>query len=161
MKYFITIFVTAVIVFLGATIYYKGLPSFPQISKNVVSTESGNVSTKEVLEMPVATASATPDSTDSASIIKAIKLALVKKHGPNAENMVVTVSKVEGEYAKGMANEEGGGGLWFAARQNGFWTLVWDGNGQIDCTDISPFPGFPKSMIPECWDKTLDKLVTR
>lgn len=41
MKYGIAIFVTAVLVFLGATIYYKGLPTFPSYNKNAVSTQSG------------------------------------------------------------------------------------------------------------------------
>ncbi len=38
MKYFLAIFVTAVLVFLGATIYYRGFPTFPGYNKGVVST---------------------------------------------------------------------------------------------------------------------------
>ena len=38
MKYIITICVTAVIVFLGATIYFKGLPTFPLDNKVPVAT---------------------------------------------------------------------------------------------------------------------------
>lgn len=151
MKYFIAIFVTAVIVFLGATIYYKGLPNF--------STPSGvSVTNSVVITTPTITPSASPVTEDLAAIMKAL---LIKKYGPNASNMNVTVSLVEGEYAKGMVTENGGGGMWFAARQNGTWTLVWDGNGIITCEEISPFPNFPVSMIPSCWDKASDKTVTR
>jgi hypothetical protein len=150
MKYFVAIFTTAVIIFLAATIYYKGLPNF--------TTPSGVsvVSNEEVVATPEPTA--TPVSEDIAAIIKT---ALIKKYGTQASDMKVTVSTVSGEYAKGMVTEQGGGGMWFAARQNGFWTLVWDGNGQIDCTDISPFPEFPANLIPECWNSTTNKFITR
>ncbi len=162
MKYFLAVFVTAVLVFLGATIYYKGFPSFPQYSKNAVSTQSGvPVVTNETLSSPQAGNSATPVVDATSDIIAAVKAGLVKEHGPDAASLNVTVSKIEGEYAQGGASGQGGGGMWFAARLNGKWTLVWDGNGQIDCISISPYPGFPKGMIPECWDTSTNKIITR
>ncbi len=153
MKYIVTVFITAIIVFLGATIYYKGLPNFvtPQ-GVSVTSTESAVIATSKPI--------ATPEA-DKELISQAIKIALIKKYGTNASDMEVTVSEVDGEYAKGMVTEEGGGGMWFAARLNGTWTLVWDGNGIITCDDISPFPKFPAKMIPECWDTSTQKLITR
>jgi hypothetical protein len=162
MKYFLSIFVTAVLVFLGATIYYKGLPSFPGYSKNAISTQSGvPVVTNETLTTPTAGASGTPVADESQVIIAAIKKELVTKHGPDAASLNVTVSKIEGEYAKGLASGQGGGGIWFAAKLDGIWTLVWDGNGIITCNDVSPYPGFPADMIPQCWDTATDKIVTR
>lgn len=153
MKYVVAIFITAIVVFLGATIYYKGLPNFatPQ-GVSVTSTESAVIATPNPTASPVI---------DKELISQAIKNALIKKYGTNASNMEITVSEVDGEYAKGMANEQGGGGMWFAARLNGIWTLVWDGNGVITCNDISPFPEFPAKMIPECWDTSTEKLITR
>lgn len=153
MKYFVTIFVTAIIVFLGATVYYKGLPEFakPQ-GVSVTSTEQNTV--------PVPEPSSTP-TIDEKLISEAIKTNLIKKYGSNASDMNVSVSEVDGEYAKGMVTEQGGGGMWFAARLNGTWTLVWDGNGVITCDDISPFPEFPANLIPECWDASGGKLITR
>jgi hypothetical protein len=162
MKYFICIFVTAVIVFLGATIYYKGLPSFPEYSKSSTSTQSGvPVETNESLSTPVAGASATPATDETSDITTAVKAGLVAEHGQDAATLNITVTKIEGEYAEGEASAQGGGGMWYAARLSGKWTLVWDGNGQIDCTSISPYPGFPTDMIPECWDTSTNKLVTR
>lgn len=153
MKYFVAIFVTAVLVFLGATVYYRGLPNFgtPQGVFDS-STEEPAVSTPVPTEEP---------EVDKVALSETIKVALVKKYGSNASDMKVTVSEVDGEYAKGMVTENGGGGMWFAARQNGIWTLVWDGNGIITCEDISPFPEFPASMIPECWDSSAEKIITR
>jgi hypothetical protein len=152
MKYFIAIFVTAVIVFLGATVYYKGLPSFPSYNKTPVSTESA---VAEVTPSPL------PVADESADLAIFIKAALILKHGSNAESLNVTVSKIEGNYASGGASGQGGGGMWFAAKVGGVWKLVWDGNGQINCTDIAPYPGFPNSMIPECWDTAAQKIIVR
>lgn len=161
MKYFVAVFVTAVLVFLGATIFYKGIPKFPQFSKDSVTTESTPTPTDNTFETPQASPSASPLVDDPATVAAAIKIALVAEHGSGAELMDVTVSKIEGNYAKGMASEEGGGGLWFGAKVNGVWKLVFDGNGVISCEEISPYPDFPKDLIPSCWDMTTDKLVTR
>jgi hypothetical protein len=152
MKYILIIFATAIIVFLGATVYYKGLPEFalPNGASVIVDEEA----------TPIATQTPVP-SDESEILIKAIETALVTKHGSDAAKLNVTVAKINEEYAQGGASGEGGGGMWFAARLNGIWTLVWDGNGIITCDDISPFPGFPVSMIPECWDTSTNKLITR
>jgi len=153
MKYFIAIFVTAVLVFLGATVYYKGLPSF--------STPSGvSVTSQEV--MPTSTPSPAPLPVDeSTALISAIKDALVVERGPDATSLNVTVSKIEGNYASGLASAQAGGGIWYSAKVEGQWKLVWDGNGQIDCVAVGSYPAFPKDMIPECWDSSTNKIITR
>ncbi len=160
MKYVITVFVTAIIVFMGATVYYKGLPKFAKPSGvAVTSTEISATAIPTAEPSTEASVSASPD--DNSSLIAAVKKGLVTRHGQDAQNLVITVSKVDGDYAKGMASEQGGGGIWFAVKENGFWTLAWDGNGIITCDDISPYPGFPTSMIPECWDTKAGKTVSR
>ena len=151
MKYFLAVFVTAVIVFLGATIYYKGLPTFPQYNKNPVSTQS---------DVLVSSPSPTP-ANESAILIAAVKAALIAEHGQDAANLDVTVSKIEGNYASGAASEQGGGGMWFTVKVNGVWKLVWDGNGQINCSNLDPYPAFPTDMIVECWDTVTLKAVKR
>jgi len=85
-------------------------------------------------------------------------LTLLLSTGPGS---TVTVSKVEGNYAKGMVGGTGGGGLWFAAKVNGVWKLVWAGNGVIFCSDLTAYPAFPKDLIPDCWDTSTNKDVTR
>ena len=164
MKYVITIFVTAVIVFLGAVIYFKGLPTFPSYNKAPVSTESGVVSvtpSPAAVTTTTASPSATQIADENISIVSAVQAGLVSEHGPDAQSLDVTISKVEGDYAKGMAGGPGGGGMWFAAKVNGNWILVWDGNGTINCSDISPYSAFPTDLIPQCWDTATQKLVTR
>lgn len=160
MKYVITVIVTAIIVFLGATVYYKGLPKFVKPSGvAVTSIETSTTPAPSVEPTVQASTSAVPD--DNSLLVAAVKKGLISRHGQDAQNLTITVSKVDGDYAKGMASEQGGGGIWFAAKENGFWTLVWDGNGIITCDDISPYPGFPTSMIPECWDTNAGKTIIR
>jgi hypothetical protein len=105
---------------------------------------------------------ATPVADETEMIKAAVKLGLIDEHGPNAANMVVTVSKIDGASASGGAIEPGsvGGGMWLATKVNGNWELIWDGNGTISCQIIAPY-NFPISMVPECWDENTLKSVTR
>ncbi|MCX6791509.1 MAG: hypothetical protein NT149_00535 [Candidatus Gottesmanbacteria bacterium] len=93
-------------------------------------------------------------------IISAVKAGLVAEHGPDAATMTITVSKIVGNFAQGGASATGGGGMWFAAKVGDVWKLAWDGNGTISCASINPY-NFPTSMIPECWNETTQKNVTR
>lgn len=125
-------------------------PTTPDAS--VLTLIDSILSSLKVLSVPV---------DENKVLINAIRAGLIAEHGADAGNMTITISKVEGNYAKGMASEQGGGGIWFAAKVNGTWKLVWDGNGQINCSDITPYPAFPKDLIPECWDNASNKLVIR
>ncbi|MFA6081178.1 MAG: hypothetical protein WC741_02110 [Patescibacteria group bacterium] len=75
-----------------------------------------------------------------------IKQLLVGIHGQTANNLVITVSKQTEDFARGGATEQGGGGMWLAAKQNGKWTIVWEGNGIPDCQFIKSFQ-FPSDML--------------
>ncbi|MGA2910778.1 MAG: hypothetical protein ABSE04_03225 [Candidatus Microgenomates bacterium] len=167
MKYFITIFVTAVVVFLGAYVYFKGLPTFPSYNPVPVSTQSGVVSTLQPTAIPTessspkASISATQKADENISIVSAVQAALVAEHGQDAASLNITISKIEGNYASGMASAQGGGGIWYAAQLNGKWILVWDGNGQIDCSSLAAYPAFPKDLIPSCWDTNTQAVVNR
>ena len=105
---------------------------------------------------PSITPSVPTPTIDEESLLKqTIKTALVAEHGSQASSLNITVSKIEGSYASGAASEQGGGGMWFAAKANGIWKLVWDGNGMILCSSLTSYPSYPADMIPECWnDKT-------
>jgi hypothetical protein len=103
----------------------------------------------------------TPTIDETATIISAVKKALVVEHGPDANSLNVTVSKIQGLYAQGGASATGGGGMWFAAKVNTIWKLVWDGNGVILCTDLTNYPDYPANMIPECYDTVKNKNITR
>lgn len=154
------ILVVLVLVIIAGAAYFVG--------KNGL-TVSFNGSTPLTTSAPVSSASpsptevptATPVANENDAIIAAVKAGLIAEHGQNAAGMTITTSKIEGDYAKGMASEQGGGGIWFAAKVNGTWKLVWDGNGIIFCSDLTPYPNFPTDLIPDCWDKATDKLINR
>lgn len=90
----------------------------------------------------------------------AIKQALVAEHGSTANDLTITVSKIEGSFAQGGASASGGGGMWLAAKVSGIWKLLWDGNGTISCQAIDPY-NYPASLAPECYNETTEKIITR
>lgn len=112
-------------------------------------------------EEPCAEVTPAPTVDETATLKTFIKNALVAKHGSTANELNISVSKIEGGFASGGASGEGGGGMWFAAKVNGNWQLVWDGNGVILCKDLAAYPNFPVSMIPECYNEQTNKSVKR
>lgn len=97
--------------------------------------------------------------------VELIKQALIKKNNwTNGNDLIVTVSKNDGTYASGGVkdkNSEVGGGYFFAAKVEGVWKIVADGNGTISCESLVPYPNYPVSMIPECWNEKTGKSVKR
>ncbi|MBI3385827.1 hypothetical protein HY031_01950 [Candidatus Gottesmanbacteria bacterium] len=117
------------------------------------------VSTPVVSAAPTPTP--TPNAQENATLTSAVKQGLIAEHGPDAVDLNISVTKIVGNFAQGSVSGSGGGAIWFAAKVKGTWVLVWDGNGTISCNAVAPYADFPKSMIPECWNDTLQKMVTR
>ncbi|MCR4326900.1 MAG: hypothetical protein NUV52_04585 [Candidatus Roizmanbacteria bacterium] len=104
----------------------------------------------------------TPTVDEEALVITAVREAIIAKSSSIVESLDVTVSQIDGNYAKGSVSDQGGGGMWFAAKaDDGTWKLVWDGNGVILCSDLTLYPDFPTSMIPGCYDESTQDTVTR
>jgi hypothetical protein len=103
--------------------------------------------------------------TVSENTAELIKQALIKKNNwTNGDDLIVSISKNDGTYASGGVKEknaEAGGGYFFAAKVAGVWKIVADGNGTISCESLAPYPDYPISMIPECWDEKTGKSVNR
>jgi hypothetical protein len=81
---------------------------------------------------------------------EAIKNALVKKHGWNSDNIIVTVSKNDGQFARGGVKEklsEVGGGMFLAVKRNGVWEIAFDGNGVPDCTQLKSTYFFSQEIL--------------
>ncbi len=78
-----------------------------------------------------------------------------KKYGKPADTYIVRVNKSSDEYAKGSIDfkDEAGGGLWFAAKTDKGWELVFDGNGIIDCAAADKYR-MPADYVPGCVDTT-------
>lgn len=132
---------------------------FPNAAPVTLTLTVGNKATPIASPVPVASPSPTPSEEDTLKVI--IKAALVAKHGQDANSLNITVTKIEGSYASGMASATGGGGLWYAARINNNWNLVWDGNGTVSCSDLNPYPSFPTDLISQCWNSITQTIVNR
>ena len=147
-------------------ITYFELPNSNTLLVRVTLERDENLGTYEEMLKTVKfnvlkNATPTPTVDEKAVIENVIKKYIALKHGSNEDSLTLTVSKIEGNYAQGGVSDEGGGGMWFAAKEDSVWKLVWDGNGVIECSDISLYPDFPTSMIPECYDSTTQSSVQR
>ena len=98
---------------------------------------------------------------DKAALIAMVKASEVARIGADANASTYTVSLIQGNYAQGMASASAGGAIWFAAKVNGTWKLVFIGNGTVQCSDFTSYPDFPNTMIPDCWDAVNQKTVIR
>ncbi len=96
------------------------------------------------------------------SLEEALKQQFANKFGNDEEDINLEVSEETSTHAKGGVTFTGemGGGWWLAAREEGGWVLVADGNGTVMCADIEPYD-FPSFMVPECYNQTTQKLITR
>lgn len=107
------------------------------------------------------TPTVTPASQET--VLHAVTGEFSKKYNKPLSDFIIAVNTDMGNYAKGSVSlkGEGGGGLWFAAKVNNRWRLVYDGNGIIPCSDLKQYPDFPSSLIPQCFDDEKNVLIER
>jgi hypothetical protein len=101
---------------------------------------------------------------DSDLLKTAMASAISTKNKFSVDSITISVSELSGNYAKGSVNPVTpgpGGGLWFAAKVNGVWKLVFDGNGIITCADLTSYPDFPTTLIPQCFDTATNAMHVR
>lgn len=104
------------------------------------------------------------DESQSDNLKNTITAQLKTKYIDMDWEMKVEVSKIIGGYASGgvrPAEGEIGGAMWLAAKTSGDWVLVWDGNGTISCAALAPYPEFPSSLAPQCWNESSQKIINR
>ncbi|EKD99460.1 MAG: hypothetical protein ACD_22C00253G0002 [uncultured bacterium] len=160
----LTLIILVLLVLLGAigvVAYGAGYISFgkPNASTEELKDTNDVVdsdTTKDTVKTDTETAVVIDKEKDAALI----KQALINK-GLNMTGTKVTISKDTGEYASGGVtaidpDEVAGGGYVFAAKVNGVWEIVADGNGTISCAQLEPYPNFPVGWIPECVDENFD-----
>lgn len=110
----------------------------------------------KVKEQPAISPTSQPSPTstidEAENLETIIKQLLIEKHGSSANNLTITVSKKSNDYAKGGASEQGGGAMWLAAKENGKWIIVFEGNGAPDCQSIKTNYKFPTDMLVNVCD---------
>lgn len=143
-----------------------GLSGCSLIARNqAASTEAeneGGVPTGELLPMvsPESIETAGQESgaenTDEEGIKEAFSL---KYNRPVAEINITTDKMIDNRASGGVIfSGEMGGGWWLAAKEEGTWKIVADGNGAVMCADVEPY-NFPVAMVPECWDEATSQLI--
>lgn len=150
-KTVIAILVSALLI--CATIYYVGKK--PEKVPTVVVPESSQSQTASNAASPTSEIP-TPTVDDLALITKALSV----KTGLAETGITVTISKHIGDYAKGGIVEktsEVGGAQWFAAKKNGAWVIVHDGQDYPKCTALVGYD-FPKEILDSCWDDATNKV---
>lgn len=79
-----------------------------------------------------------------------IKSALALKYNKQVSKVFIDISKENPEYAAGSVKydqPEGEGGGFLAAKVNGQWQIVYDGNGAVDCQNIKQNYQFPQEIL--------------
>ncbi|OQA52931.1 MAG: hypothetical protein BWY43_00302 [candidate division WS2 bacterium ADurb.Bin280] len=98
------------------------------------------------------TTSATSTPINTKSDEELIAQALYEKFSTDASTMSYTISKKTDSAATGgITFTEGGGGYFVAAKENGLWKIIADGNGVIEC-DILDQYDIPASIVGDCFD---------
>lgn len=84
------------------------------------------------------------------SISESIKKIFIEKYPQYSQTISIIINLETTDHARGSVSFVSGepGGIWLAAKINGEWQVVHDGNGQIPC-DLSKY-GFPSEMLVDC-----------
>lgn len=118
---------------------------------NFFATSKPATSTSEIGQTQTAASPTNILSPTVADDTAAIKKVMAEKLDKNEDNLEMSVSKNTGQFAKGTVKEktEAGGAYFLAARKDGQWIIVYDGQSQPPCKDLNTY-NFPKDLAPEC-----------
>ena len=141
-----------------------GLFFYFSTSKNNKPAPVGLPTPTSAIEDQTQTPTTSPTITPLPTIddLSAIKGALAIKLGIPVSNLDVYIGKNTGEYIKGNVKEktsETGGGYYLAAKVEGKWVIIYDGQSTPTCTQLESY-NFPKDMAPECLNSS-GKVITR
>lgn len=145
------------LVLLGAVAGFAYLLGKGNIVLPLSSTPSPSPLSGAQLQGPSVTSSPSPAPNEAL----AIKEAIYKITGLDETKAEVTISENTGIHATGGIKEHDavGGAYWLAAKTDGEWIGVYDGQTHPTCTQIEPY-NFPTSMVLECLDQGMN-VVTR
>ncbi len=85
------------------------------------------------------------------SVEEEIEAILAKKYGKSSDEVKVTITKQSDSFAGGSVSFGEGGpgevGMFLARRVDNVWEVVFDGNGNVDCTKMRQEYGFPNEIL--------------
>lgn len=132
---------------IGLFIYITSQPNTASVSEDIKSASPTFFPTAQPSITPSPTILPSPTIDDN----EAIKKAMAEKLGKDKDSLVVSISKITGQFAKGTVKEktEVGGAYFLAVKKDGQWIIVYDGQAQPPCKDLNTY-NFPKDLAPEC-----------
>jgi len=140
----------------------KGLAEESSASAGEFSASSSSSAAADSSSTSAPSASSTAPEESDESVIETLKLLFAQKYEKRIDDIFVTISKREGDYLVGsvkFAGEEAGAHV-LAAKVNGSWKIIFDGNGMWTC-DIVDVVDFPSTLVPECLDENTMEVVNR
>lgn len=106
------------------------------------------VATTEIQPTEQLVQNASPEETDQLDDdALALRRALAARFGVSPDEIAFVITEQTEEHATGGVP----GGYFLAAREEGTWVIVYDGQATPSCTEIAPY-NFPVDMVPECLD---------
>ncbi len=160
MKNFILgVFLTIVVVLLAIGVYLLDKQS---LSPKKIIEIITPTPVEEVSPTATPTIEATP-TVKTTSDNELIKQVLFKKNNwpENDKDFVFQISTNDGKYASGTVTNNGGGGYFYAVKDDTNWVIVTDGNGMIECSSLTKYPDYPVTLIPECYDPETEIIIKR
>jgi len=125
-------------------------------------SSASSFATSGSFSSPTPSASPTTSEESNESVIETLKLLFAQKYEKRVDDILVTISKREGNYLVGgvkFAGEETEAYI-LAAKVNESWKIIFDGNGMWTC-DIVDVVDFPSTLVPECLDENTMEVVNR
>ena len=154
-NYVLGIATVMILVIAGFAVYQYG----KQSSRNETPLVTPTIT--ESQGKPTKTVEVTPTISKEADNLLIKKALYTKNNWVDDGSMTFKVSTNDGKYASGGVSAQGGGGYFFAAKVNGQWEIVADGNGTILCSSLVKYPDFPKTLIAGCYNDQTQKIVKR
>ena len=126
-------------------------------SQSVGEKTAQQTATKQSTSTPAAN----PEDTD-AQVIAALQQLFAVKYNRKAADVIISINHRRGNYVVGGVKFTGAleGGYLLAAKVNGAWKIVFDGNGTIPCSSVDVV-SFPSDLVTECWDTVKNINVDR
>src|SRR3989344_6848010 len=123
----------------GWLLFTKNKTTIPLPSSELI------IETRETTSVPTPT-----PTVDEDTLIRQAIITMTSLDETQAE---IQITQNTGTHAKGTIREleAVGGAYWLAAKSEGNWVGVYEGQSQPTCTDIAPY-NFPVALVPQCLD---------
>jgi len=90
-----------------------------------------------------------------------LKQLFVDKYNRDISEIIIDIEREKNGYIKGGVKLKPGNyensGMFLAAKIDGKWELVYDGNGAIPCSSVKPYD-FPVNMVVECFSENTGEI---